>query len=270
ALAAAADVAVVVVGTSAEIESEGVDRESLALPGRQNELVDRVLEVNPRTVVVVNAGAPVELPWADRAPAVLLSWFPGQEFGNALADVLLGHTEPGGRLPTSWPVVAEDCPVLSTRPRSGVLAYDESIHLGYRGWARTGRTPRYPFGHGLGYTTWEYGEARAEVGQENCVVRIPVTNTGRRRGKTVAQVYASRTDSAIDRPRTWLVGFTVVEADPGETVAAEIGLSSRAFAHWDVTARSWQLEPGEFALAIGASSSDIRAITTVVVDSGQP
>ncbi len=154
ALAAEADVAVVVVGTNEEVECEGVDRDDLALPGRQDELVARVAAANPRTVVVVNAGAPVLLPWADDVAAILLAWFPGQEFGNALADVLTGAVEPGGRLPTTWPKTEEGLP--STAPQDGVLSYDEGIFVGYRAYERDGREPLFPFGHGLGYTTWEY------------------------------------------------------------------------------------------------------------------
>ena len=161
AAAAAADVAVVVVGTTEEVESEGFDRESLALPGRQDELVRRVVAANPRTVVVVNAGAPVLLPWADEVPAVLLTWFPGQEFGHALADVLLGDAEPGGRLPTTWPATTDGLP--STQPVDGTLTYDEGIFVGYRAYERDGRTPLYPFGHGLGYTSWEYLELACDA-----------------------------------------------------------------------------------------------------------
>ncbi len=130
ALARDADVAVVVVGTTEEVESEGFDRTSLALPGRQDELVRRVVAANPRTVVVVNSGAPVLLPWADDVPAVLLTWFPGQEFGNALADVLLGVAEPGGRLPVTWPATEEGLP--PTQPVEGTLSYDEGLFIGHR------------------------------------------------------------------------------------------------------------------------------------------
>ena len=155
ALAAEADAAVVVVGTTEEVESEGFDRDSLALPGRQDELVRRVAAVNPRTVVVVNAGAPVLLPWIDEVPAVLVAWFPGQEFGNALADVLLGEREPGGRLPMVWPAAEHDH-LPSTRPVDGQLVYEESIHIGNCAYDRARTQPAFPFGHGLGYTTWEY------------------------------------------------------------------------------------------------------------------
>ena len=213
ALARDADLAIVVVGTTEEVESEGFDRDSLALPGRQDELVRRVAEANPRTVVVVNAGAPVLLPWAEEVPAVLLSWFPGQEFGSALADVLLGAAEAGGRLPTTWPASAEGLP--STQPVDGVLTYDEGLFIGYRAYDRDEREPLYPFGHGLGYTTWEYVgiEAAGDVAAgEDATVRVRVRNTGTRLGREVVQVYASRPDSAVVRPRRWLVGFAAVGA----------------------------------------------------------
>jgi beta-glucosidase len=239
ALAAEADVAVVVVGTNEEVECEGVDRDSLALPGRQDELVARVAAANPRTVVVVNAGAPVLLPWADDVAAILLAWFPGQEFGNALADVLLGTTEPGGRLPTTWPRTEDGLP--STQPANGVLAYDEGIFVGYRAYERDGRELLFPFGHGLGYTTWEYHSLELRDGR----VFVRVSNTGERRGREVVQVYASKPGSAIERPPRWLAGFAIAEADPGEEVEVEVTIDPRAFQHWD---GGWQTEPGEFDL----------------------
>jgi beta-glucosidase len=240
ALAAEADVAVVVVGTNEEVECEGVDRVDLALPGRQDELVARVAAVNPRTVVVVNAGAPVLLPWADDVAAILLAWFPGQEFGNALADVLTGAVEPGGRLPTTWPKTEAGLP--STTPRDGILAYDEGIFVGYRAYERDGREPLFPFGHGLGYTTWEYLSVELRDGH----VVVHVRNTGERGGREVVQVYASKADSAIERPPRWLAGFAIAEADAGEEVEVRVTIDPRAFQHWD---GGWQTEPGEFELA---------------------
>jgi beta-glucosidase len=237
ALARDADVAVVVVGTNEEVECEGVDRDSLALPGRQDELVARVAAANPRTVVVVNAGAPVLLPWADDVAAILLAWFPGQEFGNALADVLTGAVEPGGRLPTTWPRSEDGLP--STQPRDGVLDYDEGLFVGYRAYERDGRTPLFPFGHGLGYTRWEYLAVEPAEGE----VSVRLRNAGGRRGREVVQVYASRPDSAVERPLRWLAGFAVVEADPGEEVEVRVTIPPRALAHWD---GGWTVEPGEF------------------------
>lgn len=250
-LARAAEVAVVVVGTTEQIESEGVDRTSLRLPGRQDELVAAVAAVNPRTVVVVNSGAPVEMPWRDDVAAVLLAWFPGQEFGAALADVLTGTAEPGGRLPTTWPKTMADVPVLNTTPVDGVLDYTEGIHLGYRAWLRAGTEPAYPFGHGLGYTTW----STDDLVIEGRTVSITVTNTGDREGKQVVQVYLSRPDSAVDRPVRWLAGFTAVTLAPGDSRTVAIPLPERAFQHWGPT--GWESEPGEFIVRVGTSVADL-------------
>jgi len=256
-LAAASDVAVVVVGTTAEVESEGFDRTSLALPGRQDELVRRVAAANPRTVVVVNSGAPVLMPWTQEVAAVLLTWFGGQEFGHALADVLLGDAEPGGRLPTTWP--ASEAGVLSTRPVDGVLTYTEGLRIGYRGYDRDGRAPLYPFGHGTGYTTWSYESITVDRNVPGSGLRaavcVQVRNTGPRRGREVVQVYASRPGSAVARPFKWLAGFAVIEAEPGETVDVGIGIPERVFQHW--SAGGWTLEPGTFALAAGPSSASL-------------
>ncbi|WP_330181523.1 glycoside hydrolase family 3 C-terminal domain-containing protein [Nocardia sp. NBC_01503] len=249
-LARNAEVAVVVVGTTEQIESEGYDRKDLSLPGRQNELVAAVAAVNPRTVVVVNAGSPVEMPWRDDVAAVLLSWFPGQEFGGALADVLTGATEPGGRLPTTWPKVMADVPVLNTKPAAdNSLPYTEGIHIGYRAWLKSGVAPAYPFGHGLGYTSWEL----ADLTVSGRTATVTVRNIGERAGRQVIQAYLSRADGAVDRPVRWLSGFAAVEAGAGETVTATIELPQRSFEHW--TDQGWATEPGSFTLHIGTSVS---------------
>jgi beta-glucosidase len=271
ATARASDLAVVVVGTTEEVESEGFDRTTLALPGRQDELVRRVAAVNPRTVVVVNAGSPVELPWANDVAAVLLAWFPGQEAGHALADVLLGRTEPGGRLPTTWPVVAADCPVLDTTPAGGVLRYDEGVFIGYRGWERTGVAPRYAFGHGLGYTTWTYEQISADAEQ----VTVRVRNTGTRAGREVIQIYAgpvmytaASADTAespaadASRPRRWLAGFASVTADPGHSETVRIDLAARTWQIWD---GGWTSVAGEYLIEAAHSLDDVRLTATVTV-----
>ncbi|MFD3585291.1 beta-glucosidase [Streptomyces sp. NPDC058683] len=270
ALARAAEVAVVVVGTTEEVESEGFDRDSLALPGRQDELVRRVAEANPRTVVVVNSGAPVLLPWAEEVAAVLLAWFPGQEFGNALADVLLGVAEPGGRLPTVWPASERGLP--ATEPVDGVLAYDEGLFIGYRGDGRAGwQPPRYGFGHGLGYTTWEYdsidvpGEVRPDAG---FTAEVRIRNSGARHGKEVVQVYAGRPGSGVERPVRWLAGFAVVEAAAGEEVVATVTMDTRALRHWDTEAGRWAVEPGTFVLEAGPSSTILPLTAGIAVARG--
>ncbi|MBT1545988.1 glycoside hydrolase family 3 protein [Curtobacterium aurantiacum] len=252
-----ADVAVVVVGTNSKVESEGYDRSSLALPGHQDDLVRAVAAANPNTVVVVNAGSPVEMPWRDDVAAVLLTWFGGQEYGNALADVLTGAQEPGGRLPTTWPVAMADVPVLDVTPVDGTVSYDEGVHVGYRAWLRAGTAPAYPFGHGLGYTSWsiEGVSATPTVREGDAViVTATVANTGGRAGKHVVQVYASRGESTVDRPVRWLVGFAPVRLGAGESTEVSIEVPARAFAHWD---GSWRYEPGTFTLHVGASVDDV-------------
>ncbi len=265
-LARTADATVVVVDTGRLRESEGIDRSSMQLPGRQDDLVRAVAAVNPHTVVVVNAGAPVTMPWREDVSAVLVAWFPGQEFGNALADVLLGVTEPGGRLPTTWGARDEDVPVLSTRPVQGVLRYSEGLHVGHRAWLRAGVSPAYPFGHGLGYTTWSYVALDAPpdvaAGEEVTVV-VRLRNAGRRAGKEVVQVYLSRRDSAVDRPERWLAGFTVVAALPRGEVVARVRLDTRAFQHWSVDDHRWVTEPGIFRVAAGRSVSDLPLVADV-------
>nr|BFE88398.1 hypothetical protein GCM10020093_109990 [Planobispora longispora] len=202
-LARTCDLAVVVVGTTEEIESEGFDREHLDLPGRQNELVRAVAAACPDTVVVVNSGGPVVMPWHEEVPAVLLSWFPGQEAGHGLADVLLGAAEPGGRLPTTW----SESALFSTVPEDGVLTYGEGLDIGYRAWLREPAAPAYWFGHGLGYASWSYeglSVPRRVAPGAPLTVRVRLRNTGRRAGREVVQVYLSRPETEVTRPVRWL------------------------------------------------------------------
>jgi beta-glucosidase len=250
-LAAESEIALVVIGTNEEVESEGFDRTSLALPGRQDELVSAVASANPRTIVVVNSGAPVLLPWADEVAAVLVSWFPGQEFGNAVGDVLTGVVEPGGRLPVTWPSSEDELP--SVTPVNGELPYDEGLLIGYRWYLATGRTPLFPFGHGLGYTTWAY----EEMAVDGDAVTVSVRNTGDRPGREVVQVYASRPDSDVDRAPRWLVGSAVVDAAAGEVANAAITIADDNFRHWDSSAHAWALEPGTYQLHAGRSVIDL-------------
>ncbi|WP_309709121.1 glycoside hydrolase family 3 C-terminal domain-containing protein [Pseudolysinimonas sp.] len=259
-VAASADVALVVVGTNSRVESEGYDRSDLDLPGRQDDLVRAVAAANPHTVVVVNAGSPVLLPWRDEVAAVLVGFFGGQEFGTAIADVVFGDAEPGGRLPTSWPADLADVPVLDVTPVNGALEYSEGIHIGYRAWLRAGTRPAFPFGFGLGYTTWDWRSIEATAGDDGSVtVHVELANTGDRSGKHVVQVYADRADSAIERPERWLVGFAVVRAAAGEQLAVEVTVPRRRFAHWSDD--GWAVEPGSFRLRVG---SDVTTLPLAV------
>ncbi|PYC88538.1 glycosyl hydrolase [Streptomyces tateyamensis] len=265
-LARAADAVVVVVGTTDEHESEGFDRTSLELPGEQNALVTAVAAANPATVVIVNSGGPVLMPWRNEVAATLLGWFPGQEGGGALADILFGRTEPGGRLPTSWPVRQQDAPVLDTQPQNGVLAYREGVHVGYRGWLRSGTEPAYWFGHGLGYGRWEYlavdAPGHVTPGAE-WTVRVTLRNHGPRSSREVAQLYLARPESAVERPVRWLAGFAAVRAEPGEEVEVHIPVSPRALQHWSVEHQHWLAEPGTFTLLAGPSCGVLPLTATV-------
>ncbi|SFT09249.1 glycoside hydrolase family 3 protein [Saccharopolyspora flava] len=225
------DVAVVVVGTNDEVETEGRDRTSLDLPGQQDELVAKVLEANPNAVVVVNAGSPVLMPWAAEASTVLWTWFGGQEYGDALADVLLGAAEPGGRLPTTLPAELADVPVPlpGVQPVDGMLRYSEGPLIGYRAYADRGVAPGFPFGHGLGYTSWSYDA----VSRDGDAVVVKLRNTGDRAGREVVQVYAA------DPLR--LVGFAVVTAEAG--AEAEVTVP---------------VEPEDGDLRVGRSVGDLR------------
>lgn len=248
--AAAAEVAVVVVGTNSKVESEGYDRTDLDLPGRQDDLVRAVAATGTPTIVIVNAGSPVVLPWAGDVAAVLQGYFGGQEFGHALADILTGAAEPGGRLPTTWPAALADVPVTEVTPSDGVLRYAEGIHVGYRAWLRDDVEPAFVFGHGLGYTTWRWDAAQ----RHGDTLTVTLTNSGDRAGKQVVQVYAERPGSAVDRPVRWLVGFAVVRAEAGQTVSVDIAVDPRRLAHWD---GAWVVEPGAYTLHTGASVAEL-------------
>ncbi|WP_336318162.1 beta-glucosidase family protein [Streptomyces lavendofoliae] len=252
--ARAAGTAIVVVATTERVESEGFDRADLTLPGRQDDLVRAVAAANPNAVVVVNAGSPVEMPWRDDVAAVLLSWFPGQEGGAALADVLLGAEEPGGRLPTTWPATLADAPVTRVVPEDGELRYTEGLFTGYRAWDRAGTAPAYPFGHGLGYTTWEYESL--ELTPDTATVRV--RNTGTRPGREVVQLYVAPVADPVERPARMLAGFAAVEAGPGEAAEAGIPLPRRAFEIWDEGARAWTAIPGTYEIQAGRSVTDTR------------
>ena len=267
--AAEADVAIVVVGSAELTESEGFDRPTLALPGRQDELISRVAAANGRTIIVVNSGMPVLMPWAERTAAIVYAWLPGQEFGTALADVLLGHAEPGGRLPVTLPAAETDSPVLHATPvRDGVLSYDEGLLIGYRGYDAAGRAPRYPFGHGLSYTTWEYESLDCpawltERGDLELTVRV--RNSGGRPGKEVVQVYVAepRDPASRGRPVRALAAFGVVRAAPGEVAQARLTVRARSFARYDESLASWITSGDEFTVHVGRSSRDLRLTALV-------
>jgi beta-glucosidase len=264
ACAAKSDAAIVVIGLNDEWESEGHDRADLDLPGRQVELIERVAAANPRTIVVVNAGAPIRMEWLARVPAVVQLWYAGQETGHALADVLTGDVNPSGRLPQTWPRRIEDTPAFLHYPgENGRVVYGEGLFMGYRYYDAKQVEPLFPFGHGLSYTRFSYTDlrlARASVAPgEPVEVELEVTNTGARAGQEVVQLYVRDLVSRLLRPEQELRAFAKLSLEPGETKTVEFTLDARALSYWDPDRQAWVAEPGEFELRAGASSRDIRA-----------
>ena len=265
--ARAADVAVVVVGSADGTESEGFDRQTLALPGRQDELVSRVAAANPNTVVVVNSGTPVRMPWVDEVAAVVYAWLPGQAMGEALADVLLGSAEPGGRLPVTLPGAEADAPVLHAYPKGSELPYTEGLLVGYRGYDRAGREPLFCFGHGFGYTDWEYESAHASATSfaaaslaagQDLVLTVAVRNSGARVGREIVQAYLEGPPDDQRRPVRVLAAFAPVTAEPGVRAEARLLVPARVFARYDEAARRWAWPAGDYTLRVGRSSRDLR------------
>jgi beta-glucosidase len=257
---------VVVVGSAEAAESEGFDRETLALPGRQDELVARVAAVNPRTVVVVNAGMPVLMPWAGAVAAIIYAWLPGQAMGDALADVLFGRAEPGGRLPVTLPARESDSPVLHAVPRDGRIDYAEELLIGYRGYDAAGIAPLFPFGHGLGYTQWAYESVSVDgpgpTAGEDVRVRVLVRNMGPRPGREIVQAYVAGPAADGGRPVRVLGAFAAVAAAPGERAEAVLTVPARVLAVWDHAAGGWAWPRGTFAIEVGRSSRDLRLRVT--------
>ena len=261
--AAAATVAVVVVGSNGQWESEGHDRPDLSLPGRQRDLVEAVVGANPRTVVVVNAGSPVELPWAERAGAVLVNWYPGEEGADALAEILVGESEPTGRLPITFPLRIEDGPTGGEARRypgvDGKVHYDEGVLVGYRHFETAGVAPLFAFGHGLSYGDIVYRDVA--VSPERVTVQL--VNEGMRPGTEVVQVYVRALDARVARPDRELVGFAKVRLDAGGQETVEVELTPAAYRAWDVVSHGWRSDDGRYEVLVGSSSRDIKASAIV-------
>ena len=267
AAASGADVAVVFLGLPAAAESEGYDRDHIDLPAVQLDLLDAVLEVNPRTVVVLSNGGVVALPFRDRVPAILEGWLLGQAGGSATADVLYGVVNPSGKLTETIPLRLEDNPSFGSFPGEfGHVRYGEGLLVGYRWYDARRMEVAYPFGHGLSYTTFAYGDVTAAVDAAgDVVVTVPVTNTGAVVGREVVQVYTSLAGSAVARPPRELKAFASVELQPGQTRAVELTVRRKDLAYWDVRVDRWVVEGGDYTIAVGASSRDLRSSTTVTV-----
>jgi beta-glucosidase len=271
ALASRAEVVVVFLGLPAADESEGFDRTHMDLPASQTALLSRLADANPNLAVVLANGSAVRLSeWEQHAKAVLECWLSGQGAGGAAANLLLGTANPSGRLAETLPLRLEDTPSYLNFPgEAGQVRYGEGIFVGYRGYDALDRQVHYPFGHGLSYTSFDYADLSANVTGRpqdgDLVVNITcrVTNTGDHRGKEVVQLYVGDPEASVARPVRELKAFAKVDLDPGETTAVAFTLTARDLSYWSTRLHDWALEGGEFELAVGASSRDLRLTTTL-------
>jgi beta-glucosidase len=239
--AAEAELAVVVVGLTPEWESEGFDRQDLTLPGEQARLIEAVSEAQPNTVVVITAGSSVEMPWLERPGAVLHAWYGGQEVGHAVADVLFGMVDPGGRLPVTFPRDSKQHPGMLNYPgEAGEVRYGEGVYVGYRGFDKLGLEPMFPFGHGLSYTTFVLSDAGLESSDDRVVLSGGLANTGSRDGIEVVQVFA-RDIGGVDRR---LVGFSKQRLAAGTSAPVEIAIPTDRLRWWDPVSRAWAAAEG--------------------------
>jgi len=266
-IASTADAVILVVGSNSDWDTEGNDRTHLDLPGQQNELVEKVLAVNDRCVVVMNTGGAMHMPWLDDAGAVIQAWLPGQEFGNALSNIISGEVAPSGRMATTFPRRLNDMPAFANYPgEAGHVRYGERVFMGYRWYDTRDVDPEIAFGHGLGYSQFEFSNLNIpEQGNAGEVTKgdlikgaVEITNTGDRVAQEVVQVYIKDMEASVQRPEQELKVFHKVLLEAGETRRVEIELSARAFSFWDLQTHNWKLEPGDFEIRIGASSRDIR------------
>lgn len=268
-----ADVAIVFAGLNAEWDNEGLDRPGIDLPHRQNELVQCVREINPNTVVVLQSGSPLSLPWLANVKAVLQAWYPGQECGHAIADVLLGLAEPGGRLPQTWPQRIEDTVAYGVDSEypglDGEVNYAEGVFIGYRHHEAHGLTPMFPFGHGLSYSRFEISNLRVNQTtiqpSDQMTVTAHVKNVGPRAGSEVVQLYVSDVRSTLSRPLQELKAFGKVHLMPGEQREVTMPLDMRSFAAYDPSRAAWWAEAGEFDIRVGRSSAERAASVRVTL-----
>lgn len=266
AAARAADAVIVIVGSSSTTEGEGYDRTSLDLPGEQNRLVEAIAAANPRTAVVVNAGAAMTMPWHERAPAILGMWLPGEGGAATLADVLTGKVNPSGKLPVTFLQRTEDDPVDLKSSKS---VYSEGLLVGYRGYRARGIKPLFPFGHGLSYTSFDYSALRLPArvaGDEPATARLTIRNTGKRDGQEIVQIYVEPVEPEPGGPPRTLRAFGKVAIPAGGRRDVALTLDPRAFSTYDPKVGGWRVRPGAYRVLAGASSEDIRQVSTVHVD----
>ena len=264
--AKAADAVILVLGSGVVTEAEGYDRHDMDLPGGQDDLARAILAANPNTVVVMNGGSPFALPWIDQAKAVLQMWLPGETGPDALAAVLFGARDPGGRLPVTFPRAFGDHPAHRPGPDPRVCDYAEGLAMGYRYFDQNTVEPLVPFGHGLAYTTFAYKDLVVSPTAGGVAVEVTVTNTGSRAGSEVVQVYVAPQNPRLPRPPKELKAFTKFILKPGQSGRVSLDLDPRAFAPYDPATKSWPVDPGDYDILVGRSAGDIRLRTTLRLD----
>ena len=264
-VAKAADQVVLIVGTNSDWETEGNDRSDFNLPANQNHLIEEVLQVNPNTLVVLNTGSPVKMPWADRAEAILQTWFAGQEFGNAMVDIITGAINPSGRLPTSFPKNIEDTPAFNSYPGKDLqMNYEEKLLVGYRWYDKKDIKTLFPFGHGLSYTQFEYTDLEVEIQSESKVsCKFSIQNTGLIAGAETAQCYIGYKTDDDSEPKKTLQGFSKITLNQGDKSKVEINLNSRNFSSWNEAKQNWEVRPGSYEIFIGSSAENIILQSTI-------
>ncbi len=264
-VAKAADQVVLIVGTNSDWETEGNDRSDFNLPANQNHLIEEVLKVNPNTLVVLNTGSPVKMPWADRAEAILQTWFAGQEFGNAMVDIITGAINPSGRLPTSFPKNIEDTPAFNSYPGKDLqMNYEEKLLVGYRWYDKKDIKTLFPFGHGLSYTQFEYTDLEVEIQANNKVsCTFLIQNTGLIAGAETAQCYIGYKTDDHSEPKKTLQGFSKITLNQGDKSKVEINLNSRNFSSWNEAKQNWEVRSGSYEIFIGSSAENIILQSTI-------
>jgi beta-glucosidase len=256
---------VLMVGTNSDWETEGNDRVDFNLPGKQNELIEKVLEINPNTIIVLNTGSPINMPWINKAKAVIQSWYAGQEYGNALVDILTGDINPSGKLPTTFPVNLSDTPAFESYPGKNLqMDYDEKLLVGYKWYDKNLIEPLFPFGHGLSYTEFEYSDLKIKKDMNNSFIcSYMIKNTGDTCGSEISQCYVQPNESYNNEPIKTLQGFDKTFLNPGESKEIEILLGKRNLSSWDLSKNDWDIKYKEYDILIGSSSRDIKLIESI-------
>ena len=254
------DEVILLVGTNSDWETEGNDRVDFNLPGEQNTLIEKVLEINPNAIIVLNTGSPVDMPWVNKAKSILQSWYAGQEYGDALFEILTGLVNPSGKLPTTFPKHIEDTPAYSCYPGENLqMSYDEKLLIGYKWYERKKIEPLFHFGHGLSYTNFEYSNLRiSNSDKNNFTCSFNIENVGDISGFEISQCYISFMNCDEDEPIKKLQGFDKTYINSGEIKKIEICLDSKSFSTWDIKNHQWEIKKGVFNILIGSSSNDIK------------